>query len=854
MEFFTNQKNTKKIIIAILLVMTFNFIAPNISFADDDDDVFGGKLFEPLFQLIATVGDLVIRGLQKLFLGDGTIELENPGNLANDGAYNTYFIRYGPAMIFSNEVPGLDANFVNPKYTEDTPYSVTTIGQYTEDDKLSEVFWVVGSSVKSLDDIQNGLSTYMYLKNNNIEFNNSSIRQTFRSEDINSITNSIKNGTKVILIADNINFDEWQMLIYYDKYCIVVNGSNNKTEKNISQEIRDADSGNDAATITLTVDDQINNATSTWGKIITDAFSEYDTISAKVIPTENSTATGATKVSTSYQLRDTIATYYKALKAIVLVGLLSVLVYIGIRIILSSTGQEKAKYKKMIIDWVVAICMLYVLHYIMVFTMEITEQILNIFKGNLLGDSGEDILMSTIRNSIINSSYSDLTSFTNLILYIVLVIQTCVFTIHYLKRLVYLAFFTMIAPLVAFTYPLDKIKDGQAQAFTLWIREYTFNALLPVMHIVLYYIMVGSAVDFAVNNPLYAIIAIGFLTTAEKFFRKMFGFEKASSVSQIGAAAGGALVMNAINKMGQRAGQHAAGKGGPGGSSGSGGNAGIRTANGSPLTALQSGSGGTQAPAGGTTTPGSPAPRSGGTRTAVPNGAGGGSGGGGASRGNTRKRNISGVAKGVGNVIKKQTFTKPAIKRNLGALAGIAGAGIGTTIGLAAGVATGDFSNAVKYGTAGLYAGSKGGKGLVNAGFNAADSIRTGLDNVAYDFQTGQLGEEAAQNKKFDREFKRSPEYKNILKNYGSGSKSDVQQMLDAGITDSKRMNTILKCAKNYNTDVSHAMAYNQLANDCSDSVLYDNNKLRMFLNKRGITANTDQELEKLRKSMIDFK
>ena len=77
--------------------------------------------------------------------------------------------------------------------------------------------------------------------------------------------------------------------------------------------------------------------------------------------------------SSASQLQPVVATWYKALRAIALVGLLSVLVYVGIRIIISSTGQEKAKYKKMIGNWLTAICILFILQYIMVFTLEITQ-------------------------------------------------------------------------------------------------------------------------------------------------------------------------------------------------------------------------------------------------------------------------------------------------------------------------------------------------------------------------------------------------------------------------------------------------------------------------------------------------
>ena len=44
------------------------------------------------------------------------------------------------------------------------------------------------------------------------------------------------------------------------------------------------------------------------------------------------------------------------------------------------------------------------------------------------------------------------------IIYIVLVMYTLIFTWTYVKRVVYMAFLTMIAPLVALTYPIDKAR------------------------------------------------------------------------------------------------------------------------------------------------------------------------------------------------------------------------------------------------------------------------------------------------------------------------------------------------------------------------------------------------------------
>jgi len=251
-----------------------------------------------------------------------------------------------------------------------------------------------------------------------------------------------------------------------------------------------------------------------------------------------------TTKSSAKVLQPIVATWYKTLRAIALVGLLSVLVYIGIRILISTTGQEKAKYKKMIWDWLVAVCILFVLQYIMIFILDIVNRITEMLSINILGKNGEDTLISDLRNSI--GDFEE--TFAEILIYLVLVIYTIKFTIQYLKRLLYMAFFTLISPLIALTYPIDKIKDGQSQAFSMWLKEYIFNALLQPMHLLLYYIFVYSATQLT-KNWLYAIVAIGFMVPAEKFFRKMFGFDKAESSSQLGAAAGGAFAMNTFNKL-----------------------------------------------------------------------------------------------------------------------------------------------------------------------------------------------------------------------------------------------------------------------------------------------------------------
>ena len=254
------------------------------------------------------------------------------------------------------------------------------------------------------------------------------------------------------------------------------------------------------------------------------------------------------------------------------------LLYIGIRIVISSTAGEKAKYKEHIKDWLIAVILVIFMHYIMAFAITMTQYV-----TKMLNASNEDITyefteekMSKIEEALGqdiegNTYHTNLMGYARLmaqanagedgqfswnnigytIIFLVLVIYTVMFLIIYLKRVIYMAFLTMIAPLVALTYPIDKISDGQAQAFNMWLKEYIYNLLLQPFHLLLYTMLVGSVMDLASENMIYAIVALGFLIPAEKLLRRFFGFDQKApeAGSIVGGVVGGSMAMSAINNL-----------------------------------------------------------------------------------------------------------------------------------------------------------------------------------------------------------------------------------------------------------------------------------------------------------------
>lgn len=251
---------------------------------------------------------------------------------------------------------------------------------------------------------------------------------------------------------------------------------------------------------------------------------------------------GEGQVESLGSVRQVISSWYKTLRMIAIVGMLSVLIYTGIRIMISSTANEKAKYKEWLINWIVGFILLFVLHYIMNFITTAIDKL-----NDLLVSTMQYIKVSYTANNksgefatnliglvrfLAQSSVSDF-KMGYLIIYWFLITATIKFTIVYLKRLVNMAFLTLIAPIIAFTYPLDKMADGQAQGFNAWLKEYVYNALLQPMHFILYYSLVGASIKIAAVNPLYAIAVLTFMAEGEKLLKKILGFDKAQGLGTV---------------------------------------------------------------------------------------------------------------------------------------------------------------------------------------------------------------------------------------------------------------------------------------------------------------------------------
>lgn len=259
-------------------------------------------------------------------------------------------------------------------------------------------------------------------------------------------------------------------------------------------------------------------------------------------------------------LRDTISGWYYALRNLAIVALLSILIYVAIRMILSSVSSDKAKYKMMFKDWLIALCLVFLMHYIMVGILNVSSTI-----TNAIGTSGAsytsnireeiDTAIDTAVAEVKRTGTNDITVIDNMkdamsqtVIYAAMVIMNGIFLAKYIIRALTIIFLVLLAPITAITYPIDKISDGKSQAFDMWFKEFLYQVIIQPFHLLIYVVLIGSAANLAADNLIYAMLCFGVMIPAEKFIKQMFGF-KDKLGSPLGAFAAGALGNQLMSKM-----------------------------------------------------------------------------------------------------------------------------------------------------------------------------------------------------------------------------------------------------------------------------------------------------------------
>lgn len=173
-----------------------------------------------------------------------------------------------------------------------------------------------------------------------------------------------------------------------------------------------------------------------------------------------------TKVSSGPQanfsntLKEQAAIWYTAIRNLSIVGSVIVAIYIGIRLAIATTAQDTAKYKKMLTSWVIGIILLFVIHYIVLIMIRVSDIFIRFIQTAIEKDTNT----TSMEMVVLKDAFSGINTAEGfnklyfLLLYIILTFYEVKFFVMYLFRVLKIFFLMVISPLVCMTYSIDTVR------------------------------------------------------------------------------------------------------------------------------------------------------------------------------------------------------------------------------------------------------------------------------------------------------------------------------------------------------------------------------------------------------------
>ena len=214
--------------------------------------------------------------------------------------------------------------------------------------------------------------------------------------------------------------------------------------------------------------------------------------------------------------------YYYILRNLSIAISLFVLIYIGIRMAISTVADDKARYKKMLINWLSSLMLIFIIHFIVI----IISYLLQVGLATV-NKVAESMQISEFETTLLTDASENFTAngfnvFVAAITIFILVWYEVKFFMIYMHRTMEINFLVLVSPLVTVTYSIDKTGDNKAQAFSSFLKELIMKSSLQLIHAVLYVSFIATAGVIAQSQPILAILFFAALSRAEKITRNIF--------------------------------------------------------------------------------------------------------------------------------------------------------------------------------------------------------------------------------------------------------------------------------------------------------------------------------------------
>lgn len=251
-----------------------------------------------------------------------------------------------------------------------------------------------------------------------------------------------------------------------------------------------------------------------------------------------------------YTLKENTAMWYYIFRVLSIAVMLVMLIYLGLKMALTTVSEKKAVYKEMLISWVAGFILVFGINYIMYAILTANDTFIQWIIPKY-EDGTEVSLYEILRSKAYEIKFT--TGFTGLIMYIILIYYAIRFAIVYIKRFLTIIILALMSPFVAVSYAFEKInKKGKnkAEIFGNWLKDFTYTVGIQSMHALIYTIFISTIIKLTESSLVGILLAFTMLNGMLKIdplLRKMFmpgGGKNANHLSvpplaaQIGMAKG----------------------------------------------------------------------------------------------------------------------------------------------------------------------------------------------------------------------------------------------------------------------------------------------------------------------------
>lgn len=247
------------------------------------------------------------------------------------------------------------------------------------------------------------------------------------------------------------------------------------------------------------------------------------------------TITANSSITTA--IKESVAKFFIILRLIAIAISLLTLIYVGIRMALSTVASDKTKYKQMLMAWLESIVILFLMQYVIIIIINVGELFGNLVYDLkcMLDNNGEIGFETEIMDTMLKSlaGKAGWNFVANIIPYWFLVFIQTKFFLSYFKRVITVGFLILIAPIVTVTYPIDKVGDGKAQAFSVWFNELAMNVFIQPIHALIYLVFIYTAGEIAKHSMIVALVFLLALTKVEKMVLYLFNLKNVTSLRPV---------------------------------------------------------------------------------------------------------------------------------------------------------------------------------------------------------------------------------------------------------------------------------------------------------------------------------